>query len=397
MDNKLRDLYIRAVAAHEAGEYVQAAQYYDRIITYLPNADLILYNQGLALFEIGRFREAAASFTQAAVLCPDNPDIHFNLGLAFKQTRRYSEARRAYEQALALQPEDLDILFNLANCCREGENFEQAARYYEQLLTLDPDHAEGLNNFAYLCHRQQEYARAKELYQRLLDLRPDHAGAAHMLAALRGRAESTPANEYVRDLFDQYSENFEQSLLDRLKYRVPDQLFTLAGKCDPARRAYAHGLDLGCGTGLAGLLFKPLCRHLIGVDLSEKMLAKAAEKGVYDQLVAADIVQFMEQEEQHYDLLLAADLLTYLADLNPLMQAAVRIANPGCLFVFSIEESAGREWQVQPTGRFAHNPEYVAGITGDKGWKILCSESVRLRREAGAWVQGKIFAAVQGD
>ena len=37
-------------------------------------------------------------------------------------------------------------------------------------------------------------------------------------------------------------------------------------------------LDVGCGTGEIGLLFAELCHHVTGLDLSEKMLAKAREK-----------------------------------------------------------------------------------------------------------------------
>ena len=44
-------------------------------------------------------------------------------------------------------------------------------------------------------------------------------------------------------------------------------------------------LDAGCGTGLCGPLLAPYARRLIGVDLSEGMLALAKEKHVYDALI----------------------------------------------------------------------------------------------------------------
>ncbi|MDQ1252888.1 MAG: hypothetical protein QG646_2030, partial [Euryarchaeota archaeon] len=37
-------------------------------------------------------------------------------------------------------------------------------------------------------------------------------------------------------------------------------------------------LDVGCGTGEIGLLFAEMGHHVTGLDLSEKMLAKAREK-----------------------------------------------------------------------------------------------------------------------
>ena len=48
-------------------------------------------------------------------------------------------------------------------------------------------------------------------------------------------------------------------------------------------------LDLGCGTGLAGLAFQPLAARLDGVDLSPAMIEKARARGIYDHLDVADL------------------------------------------------------------------------------------------------------------
>ncbi len=394
-EDNLQGVYTEALAAHKAGDPGQAVQLYDRILARYPDADLVLYNRGLALYELGRFAEAAAAFRHAAQVREDEADYWFNLGLALKQDHCHSEAEQAYTQALELQANDPDILFNLANCCREGGNLERAASSYEQLLALQPDHQSALNNFAYLSHCQQDYERAEQLYQQLLDLRPDHPGALHMLAALRGTAEQRPASEYVRDLFDQYSDTFEQSLVEKLEYRVPQLLFDLLADCGELaadnRKGFTDCLDLGCGTGLAGELFKPLASRLSGVDLSGKMVALAAEKGIYDQLAIDDVVHFLDSGQQPFDLHIAADLLTYLADLEPIMAAVAARSRPGSLFVFSTEHGREPGWQIQPTGRFAHHPDYLTATAKGCGWQTICREQADLRREGDDWVAGDLF------
>ncbi|MCI5151092.1 MAG: tetratricopeptide repeat protein, partial [Candidatus Electrothrix sp. MAN1_4] len=75
-------LYSQAVAAHENGDAALAIERYGEILTYFPDADLVLYNQGLALFDLERFTEAAAAFGQAVQLRQDDPDIWYNLALA---------------------------------------------------------------------------------------------------------------------------------------------------------------------------------------------------------------------------------------------------------------------------------------------------------------------------
>jgi predicted TPR repeat methyltransferase len=393
MAEHLQQIYGLALEAHEQEYFEQAVQLYGRILARFPDADLVLYNQGLALYQLDRFADAAAVFARAAEIRDDDADTWFNLGLALKQDCRYPEARRAYERALKLVPGDVDIVFNLANCCRKGGYPEQAAAYYDQLLNVEPEHVSGLNNFAFLCHLRGEYGRAEKLYHRLLNLRPDHPGALHMLAALSGTAAGTPANEYIRELFDQYSDTFEQSLVEKLQYRVPELLFDLVDRYDPGTSGYENCVDLGCGTGLAGVIFRPLCNQLTGVDLSEKMVAVAAEKQVYETLVTADVVEYLLQGNTQYDLFVAADLLTYMADLEPLFQAVFQKSLPESLFVFSTEHGDDLGWQIQSTGRFAHHPDYVAEAIEKCGGKIVCAEEAKLRREGVAWIAGDIYLA----
>ena len=393
MAEDLQQIYGLALAAHEQEDFDRAVELYGRILDHHPDADLVLYNQGLALYQLDRFTEAAAVFARVAEIRDDDADTWFNLGLALKQGQQYSEARRAYERALKLAPDDADIIFNLANCCREAGYLEQAVVYYDQLLNIEPDHVSGLNNFAYLCHLRGEYGQAEELYHRLLNLRPDHPGTLHMLAALSGTADTTPANEYIRELFDQYSDTFEQSLLEKLEYRVPELLFVLVDRYNTSSSVYINCVDLGCGTGLAGVIFHPLCNRLTGVDLSEKMVAVAAAKEVYDTLVTADVVQFLLQGNTQYDLFVAADLLTYMADLEPLFKAVSQKILPESQFIFSTEHGDDPGWQVRSTGRFAHHSDYIAEVVRKCGGEIVCTQEADLRREGESWIRGDIYLA----
>ena len=56
-------------------------------------------------------------------------------------------------------------------------------------------------------------------------------------------------------------------------------------------------LDLGCGTGRTAEWLKKggFSGHLVGVDVSEAMLAVAAVKGTYRELVCQDIIQFLDR------------------------------------------------------------------------------------------------------
>src|SRR5690606_25849867 len=152
---------------------------------------------------------------------------------------------------------------------------------------------------------------------------------AYKLAALRGdpAPESAPA-EYVAGLFDQYAEEFDAHLTGELGYQTPQRLREpfdgLAGGATGLRV-----LDLGCGTGLSGLVFRDCAAHLAGVDLSPRMLDKARGRGIYDELHCADLVQALERPGPDWDLMLAADVFVYLGDLGAVLRAAARALRPG--------------------------------------------------------------------
>ncbi len=101
-------------------------------------------------------------------------------------------------------------------------------------------------------------------------------------------AATQALHSYVRTLFDQYAPRFDRALED-LGYRAPALLREAVAA---ARPRFGAMFDLGCGTGLAGVAFRPHVDRLVGVDLSSKMVEEARRKGVYDALEVGDIAHF---------------------------------------------------------------------------------------------------------
>lgn len=105
------------------------------------------------------------------------------------------------------------------------------------------------------------------------------------------------------------------------------------GAGPPSWRACA---DLGCGTGLMGPLLRPDCGRLVGVDLSAGMCDKARARGCYDSVHVCELVEWLQALAtgggdasscgggggRGFDLLVAADVLVYIGDLQPLLAAA---------------------------------------------------------------------------
>jgi predicted TPR repeat methyltransferase len=130
-------------------------------------------------------------------------------------------------------------------------------------------------------------------------------------------------------------------------------------------------LDIGCGTGRCGVHFRSLVMQLVGVDLSAAMLQVAAEKKLYDALHEADMIAYLTQHAEHYDLILAGDVLVYQGALETLFHLLV-----SRLFAFSVEVSNDADYRMQPSGRFAHHPRYIAACAQTHG--LACLRSQRL-------------------
>ena len=118
-------------------------------------------------------------------------------------------------------------------------------------------------------------------------------------------------------------------------------------------------LDAGCGTGLAGPLFRSWARQLDGVDLSPRMLAQARERGLYDRLDLGDLTETLLARPRTYDLILAADVLVYFGDLGPVLTAAREGLRPGGWFAFFVERNSESGFALRDTGRYVHSLDYL--------------------------------------
>lgn len=225
--------------------------------------------------------------------------------------------------------------------------------------------------------------------------REDRHGASLRLALLGGGAGAMTQG-YVRAVFDEYAPRFDQAL-ESLSYRAPALLVSAVETvCADAGRSMRFGsmLDLGCGTGLAGAAFRPFVDWLAGVDLSPAMIAQARGKILYDKLVVAELMQFIDAEtasSARYGLVVAADVFVYLSDIAPIVAAIARVIEPGGLFAFTVETHDGDGVALGEKLRYAHSEAHVRDAVAATGLKLRHLHAASTRNEAGEPVPGLIM------
>jgi predicted TPR repeat methyltransferase len=288
--------------------------------------------------------------------------------------------------------------FAYAKAAAKDGDWSAAADLYEQTVEQAPHWAAAWFALAEAREKLGDLDAAARAFRGTLTAdAADSQGAAARLALIgRGDAPDALPPAYVARLFNDYAPRFDVHLIKNLGYRAPALIAASLSAAAPDRR-FASALDFGCGTGLMGEALRDRVDRLTGVDLAPGMIAKARQRGSYDELKVGDAVTMLTSGRGAFDLIVAADALVYIGDLAPLFAAVGAALTPDGLFAFSVEISEGDEFRLEPTMRFAHSRLYVETKAREAGMGPLLIGSESTRREAGADAPGLICVFERTD
>lgn len=276
---------------------------------------------------------------------------------------------------------------------RGAGDLAAAARLMGDALALAPAWTAGHFRHGEMLAEAGETAAAIEAWTTVLRLDPDDRHGAAVKLALYGALaamDSLPP-AFVETLFDQYADRFDQALVDRLAYRVPELLADAIAR--QGRAGFAHAVDLGCGTGLMGERLRLSVSFLEGIDISSNMLRRAAAKGIYDRLAQSDLMQ-LDALPHKADLVTAADVFTYVGVLDRVLALAAAALAPGTLLAFSVERHDGPEAMVlHPSRRYAHSEPHLRASLLAAGFDVASLDRAIIRTDRAAPVDGLIVVA----
>lgn len=235
---------------------------------------------------------------------------------------------------------------------------------------------------------------AAAAFSDVLTIDPDNFQAKLHLAAVSGDdAPAKPDGEYIQRLFDELADNFDDSM-SKIGYDAPQQLAALAETVLPADRAGTLSLlDLGCGTGLAGVKFKKFAGSLKGVDISPRMLERARQRGIYNDLEEREILDSLVRHQNDTDVVVSADTFPYIGDLESPFLAVASALRPGGLFLFSVEtHDDDDDYHLNATARYSHSESYIHTLSKRRGFEMLACNCSTYRKEAGSPVDSLIVA-----
>jgi predicted TPR repeat methyltransferase len=354
-------------------------------------------NLGAVFKAQGQPTQAVASYRQAISLNPRHVIAYYNLGIVLHEQGKLDEAVNAYNQAITLRPDLAAAHNNLGSVLKQQRKPTEAIVAFRMAITIEADHADGHGSLGRLLSRMGRPDEALAVYEHWLGHDANHPVALHMLAACEGReVPARASDEYLQQLFDGLADSFEENL-NSLDYCGPELVAAALSQEVAAAAGQFDILDAGCGTGLCGPYLRPYARRLTGVDLSTGMLRKATERGIYDDLVTAELTEYLGSCVDAYDVIVAADTLVYFGDLKPLLTGVANSLRTNGLLVFSAESCDDHEaadgFLLQPHGRYSHTEKYLTQTLANAGLTVSSVAPATLRMEGGHPVPGVLVRA----
>ena len=202
---------------------------------------------------------------------------------------------------------------------------------------------------------------------------------------------------YVQKVFDNFADSFDETL-EGLNYKVPQIIAEEIKKYSiDFLPKNPRVLDAGCGTGLCSKYLDSALKkyQLYGVDISTQMLEKAAQRGLYKKLEKDDMESYLIKQRNKFDLIIAADVLTYFGALENVFCACFKSLAERGIMVFSISknEKDSISWQQHFSGRFVHGEKYVQKVLKQSGFQEAIFKPCVLRKEGEKDVLGWVVTA----
>lgn len=371
--------FYKGVLYLENNSLAEAEQAFHRVISLDNNHVEALTNLGVIALKMDQNQLAVDYFSKALAIDNDHCDARNNLAATFMHHDRFENALMHYDELLKREPKNIEYLYNSGVAQMALGHLKEAIGLFDRVLMQQPKHAPALTNLAAVYLKMDQKSLAKEYLEKAYAINPDDHITKHLLNAIAGNQEAQTTPDYAQNLFNNYALYYDQHMQGELKYTVPEHIARMLQQL-PLNQ-FTNTVDLGCGTGLTGMVLRPKTKKLIGVDIATKMLAQAKAKGIYDELVQDELLHFLNKNPTSFDLVVAADVLPYFSDLKELFKAIHNHLANGGYFVCSTEISKQPPWTLELSARFSHHPDYLQHLFDELGFELIQQEKVPARMQ----------------
>ena len=418
-------LYIFGLFHHALSNQEKAISLYKKSLEIKPDYIDALVSLG-GLYVESDFEESFFNFNKALQLNEKNTDILNYLGDLHFKYKKYKQAKEYFHKALTHNQSDNISMSNLGICLYRLGDTENAITNLQKSLEIEPNYISALNNLAAINMDLENYQEGLSLLQKVISLDKNNFLANKNVGLLYTKIEDfekakiflenalkynkdddelnfiydsvnnkTPKNaplNYVESLFNNYAKNFEISLTKQLDYKFPKKMCEFVIDYNDIPNTFDNAIDLGCGTGLSGEVFRDYVDFFTGVDLSKNMLDIAKKKKIYDELLTGDIYSILEKNVKKYNLFIIADVFIYIGELQDVFSKIKNRSEDGAVVIFSTEHLEEGDYKLVKQ-RYRHSKNYIEKILKQNNFNFIDFKTEKLRKDKDGYIIGGIYLA----
>jgi len=283
----------------------------------------------------------------------------------------------------------------------ERGNISDAIFRFRFVTMLDKSNAQAWYYLGRSYIAENKRAEAVGALKKSLEFKPGDEEALYMMAIAMGT--KMPANRLPKTMplrlsqehFQAQAESYTLEQLETFQYHGHEVIEAAVRKLLVPDRVNYKILDLGVGTGLAGARLRDVAGEITGVDFSQNMIDQANqlkdEQGnkVYDSLVLREVHEYLEHTPaEAYDVVIAANLASYVGGLHRLAELMVRVTKPEGIIVMTADtsyEETGYRF-LTDAGRFGFSEAYLQEVLAAAGIKDAKVSNAELYTGYEAWL-----------
>jgi len=427
----------KASQLYDKEDYKTALKYVEKICKQDSQNSSALIIKGNIFYQQKRLLDSLQCYLQALSIDSQNKLALINIANTYFELKEYQQSLDYSQRVMELDSSDKNALTIYGNSALELEKYDDAKQTFLHLLSLDSFDAWSYNSLSQIYQKTQDYERALSYGWKAVELsngqESQHINFGYLLyeigqenipdsihkyakiwlqkygtnsivnhmgnAVLNNQKITRAKDEYVRHIFNAFADEFDD-VLASLNYQAPQIIH------DKIVQIYSHQshvkltiLDAGCGTGLCGGFLKKYAKHfgLYGVDISEKMLQQAQAKKVYNKLVCDDLENYFFSTKKRFDLIVSADVFTYLGDLEKVISGCYLVLNQNGKIIFTVSANNinNSDYFLHSSGRFLHHKNYIEKLLLKHNFQIAEIEEHILRNEGENQVLGYLVTATK--
>lgn len=178
------DDYARGLSSFRAGDYAQAAEFFQKADATVPGATDALLLAAKALVHLEKYKDADSVLRSYLVRKPESPEALFLLGYVLHRENRPADSLEIYTKAAARHPPAGDDLKIVGLDYVLLKDYSSAIHWLEKALELDPKNAEAWYFLGRAYYTRSRLPEAQAAFQRVLQLNPTDAKAENNIGLI---------------------------------------------------------------------------------------------------------------------------------------------------------------------------------------------------------------------